>query len=225
MSQSQLHPKTATKRQTGGPKVLARLVSDLANPLIIPPLVFMATAYALSVSAIEMGWITSITFLFFTLIPFGTTISLLQNGQIQSLDVPERANRSKLFRYTILSSTMGSILIISLYMGKHPVLVETALVFLANPIAGYLINRRFKISIHTAALATGGTLFLVLFLQQAEMHFWLGIPSFGMLFLLLPLMVWARFRLGVHSFGELYGGALAGILLTTAEIGIMKIVW
>lgn len=225
MSRSQLHSKTAARQQSGGLNVVARLVSDLANPLVIPPLVFMTVAYLLSVSAIEMGWITSFSLIFFSIIPLGIAISLLRNGQVESLDVPQRTNRNKLFLYAILSSTLGSLLIISLYLGKQPLLVETALIFLANPIFGYLINQRIKISIHTAAVSTGGIMFLMLFIQQTEITIWLGALAFGMLLVLLPLMIWARFRLAVHSFSELIGGALAGVLLTTIQIGIMKIIW
>lgn len=221
MSRAQIHSKSGA----GISDLFARLVSDLANPLVIPPVVIFATGSALSLSSAELGWITTLALVFFTLIPFLITIFLLQSGQIQSLDIPERENRNKLFKYSILSSTIGSLILVMLCFGRHQVLVETALVFLLNPIIGYFINQRFKISIHTAALATAGTLLLVLYLYIPEMNFGAGILSLVMLLVLLPVMFWSRFRLGIHSFPELAGGVVAGITLTLFEISIMQTIW
>lgn len=225
MSQTHIHSNSGTKQKAGISNIFARLFSDFINPLVIPPFVIFATGSVLSVSPAELGWITTLSLLFFTLIPFGITVYFLQSGRIQSLDVPQRKNRDKLFRYTMASTVIGSLVLAILCSGKHRILVETAVVFLINPAIGYLINKKFKISIHTAALATAGTLLLVLYQQMPGMNLWAGILSLGILLILLPVMFWSRFRLGIHSFAELTGGALAGIIFTLIEIGIMQIIW
>jgi membrane-associated phospholipid phosphatase len=43
--------------------------------------------------------------------------------------------------------------------------------------------------------------------------------------LLLPLMIWARYRLGVHTLAELLGGAIVGFLLTIVELSLFTNIW
>lgn len=225
MNQPQTHSESGLKSDTDIFDVVARIISNVANPLLIPPLVIFATGCALSMPVAELGWITLVSFSFYTLIPFGTVLFLLQSGKIQSLDVPLRENRDMLFLYSIISTSIGSITLLILYFGKNDIITEIAVVFLLNPIIGYFINRKFKISIHVGAIAMAGTLLLTLFLHLQEPSAWLGILSLSVLLILLPAMFWSRYRLGVHSFPELAGGAAVGIFMTLLEINIMQTIW
>lgn len=225
MNQSQTHSESGLKSDTDIFGVVARIISNVGNPLLIPPLVIFSTGCAISMPVAELGWITLVSFSFYTLIPFGTVLFLLQSGKIQSLDVPLRENRDTLFLYSIISTSIGSITLLILYFGKNDIITEIAVVFLLNPIIGYFINRKFKISIHVGAIAMAGTLLLTLFLHLQEPSAWLGILSLSVLLILLPAMFWSRYRLGVHSFPELAGGAAVGIFMTLLEINIMQTIW
>lgn len=226
MNYSQLHSKSG--RGSFGSMishVTARLISDLANPLFIPPLVFFSLAYMLALPAEELGWIAIVSLLFFALIPLAITLWLLNNGHIQSLDIPLRKNRDKLFLLSMLSTTAGSVILFYLCLNQDRILIEATLVFLINPLLGYLINRHLKISIHTASLATAASLFLVLYFRMPDAHFSAVLLSIAVLLLLIPAMVWARLKLKIHSHTELWGGVLAGVVFVFLELGILQIIW
>jgi len=226
MNHSQLHSKS------GGDSLAhrfshlaARLISDIANPLLVPPLVFFSLGYVLSLSPTELGWIATVSLVFYCLVPFGITLWLLNTGHIQSLDIPLRKNREKLFRLSIISSTIGSLFLVYLCLNQDRILLEAALVFLLNPFLGYAINRRFKISIHTASLATAAALFLVLYFRIPDVYLSAGLLSSIILFVMIPAMIWARLKLKIHSYTELLGGVLAGMTFALVELGILQLIW
>lgn len=214
---SYLHPET---NNTG--YLFARMISDLANPLFIPPAVFLYAGWLMQASAAELSWATGLAVLFYTVIPLGTAFYLLKLGHIKSRDVPRRDQRTRLFQYSIVSVITGSIFLGGLFYSTNPLFLLIATVFTVNAVAGYFINFKWKISIHAASIGAAGTIFLVLFWNQAGAEdASAGIFSLLTLLLLLPSMMWARYHLNVHTVPELMGGAGAGICLTLLELGIM----
>lgn len=172
----------------------------------------------------RLGLITISTLFFFTLVPFGAVMYLLQNGKIKNLDVPLRKNRNRLFGYSIISTTIGSTLIYLLSFSEYRFLSLTSAVFLINPIIAYFINKSYKISIHAAGVSTAGTLFMLLQVSIAGINSWSLCLSLFMLLVLLPLMVWSRYRLGIHSLPELIWGSTAGIFFTLLVASLMQII-
>lgn len=225
MNHSQIHSESGLKSDAGISGVFARTISNAANPLLIPPFVIFSTGVALSMTPIELAWITLVSLIFYTLIPFGTALYLLKKGRIESLDIPLRENRNTLFLYSIISTAIGSTTLLILYFGRSIIITEIAVIFLFNPIIGYVINRKFKISIHAGGVAMAGTLLITVFQQLPETVAWLGILSLTVLLILLPAMFWSRYRLRVHSFPELVGGAAAGIFITLLQISIIQTIW
>lgn len=208
------------------PYYAARVISDLANPLFLPPLILGVTGYLRHVTAEELSWMIALSLLFYTLIPLAITFYLLRNGNIQSLDLPRRQARNTLFIYAIISSSIGSLILAIYFYFRHPLVTMVAVIFFLNPLMGYLINLRWKISMHTASIASGGAIFFALFYVTSHFDTSVaGIFSLFLLLILLPLMVWARHRLNIHSTAELITGATAGIILTLLEFGIMIFFW
>ncbi len=109
----------------------------------------------------------------------------------------------------------------SFFTGPVPGII--ALTFLINLLVGFLINLTWKISIHTAALTTAGAIFL--FFSQVIALSVSNIFSLIILLLLLPLMIWARLQLRVHTVAELFGGALSGFSLTILELSMLTNIW
>lgn len=225
MEQSQIHSKPVANTSKSVPDLFARVISDIANPLVMPLLVILPASLMLDIPSPMFGMITISAFLFFTLIPFGAVIYLLQSLKISSLDVPLRKNRSRLFGYSIISTTIGSILIFVLSYSEYRFLAITSAVLFLNPILAYFINRSYKISIHTAAVSTACILLMVLQNTLAEINTWgLGLSLF-LLLVLLPLMFWSRHRLGIHSVPELAWGSISGIFFTLFIAGFMQTIW
>lgn len=80
-------------------------------------------------------------------------------------------------------------------------------------------------SIHTAALSTTGAIFFMLSYLNVLGPISGNILPALILLLLLPLVIWARYRLNIHSLSELFGGALLGFMLTLVEFTLLIKVW
>lgn len=204
----------------------ARLISDLMNPLFLPPIVLTIVSWKLGLSGDIISWIVGFSLLFHTAIPLGTTFYLLTKKHITSLDLPNRKARNKLFGYSIGSCFIALAGFVATAPLTHPIIAMVAFVYFINPIIGLFINFIWKVSIHTAALSSAGAIFLSFsFLNAIPNISDTLILSLTILFLLLPLMVWSRYRLGAHSYAELFGGIASGFLLTVLELYLFNIMW
>ena len=210
-----------SKPKKGSFDRLARFISDIANPLFLPPLVFFYLGWQMIESVQFFSVSIAIALVFYTVIPLSIVFTLLKKGHISSLDAPERKTRNKLFSYSIGCSAIGSLILFYMFMNLSQFLSALAIIYLVNPIIGLLINLKWKISIHSASLAMSATIISYFFVMQASYSTTLAIClSLVMLLLLLP-MIWARYRLNVHTLPELLSGACIGVLLTLLELGLI----
>lgn len=205
---------------------IARLVSDLINPLILPPAVIGLTSWLMGLVTRSMSWIMGISIFFYTLLPLAATYYLLSRNHISSLDLPERTSRNRLYLISIGCAAIV-FLSFSLFNTGAPWLIAAiSLVYLINPLIGLLVNLVWKMSIHSAALSSAGAIFLFLAKFNLLPTFTDAyILSLSILLLLLPIMIWARYRLSIHTLAELVGGALAGFLLTILELSLLINIW
>jgi hypothetical protein len=203
---------------------LARLVSDLINPLLLPPVVIGLSSWMLGLPSLTL--IVVLCLCFYTLAPVSATFYLLKKNYISSVDLPERRSRGRLFLFSIGCAALAFLCLNFIPVFAHPLPGTLALVFLLNPSIGFLINFKWKMSIHTAALSTAGAIFVVSSYLGLSGSIILGdvLPIFIFL-LLMPLVIWARHRLNIHSLSELLGGAFAGFLLTIIELSLLINLW
>lgn len=212
----QSHP--ALKPKVGVPYKTARLISDVANPLILPFLVFAIIGWQLIPTTGGYLLIIGLAFLFYTALPFGIVQWLLNQKHISSLDAPEHETRNKLFCYSVLSSSAGSILLF--FISENLFLKTTALVYLINPLVGLLITLGWKVSIHASSFAIAAYLISYYNVAIVNVSFSFGIMLISALFLFLLLLMWARRNLKVHTPSEVLGGAVIGAVLTSIELMI-----
>jgi hypothetical protein len=196
------------------------LVSDLINPLLLPPVVIGLSSWMLGLPSLTL--IVVLCLLLYTLIPVSATFYLLKKNRITSLDLPERRSRGPLFLFSIACASVAFICLNFIPVFSHPLPGTLALVFLLNPFIGFLINLKWKMSIHTAALSTAGAIFIVFsYLGLSTSIIWGDVLPIFVLLILMPLVVWARYRLNIHTLSELLGGAFAGFLLTVIELSLL----
>ncbi|PAU94370.1 hypothetical protein CK503_06080 [Aliifodinibius salipaludis] len=204
----------------------ARLISDLGNPLLMPPAVIVGACILLGQSLITTFQVTGTAVICYSVLPFLLTLFLFRRGIIHSLDLPLRKTRTVLYAFSIVSAAIASLVIYQLIPALHFFIFVLSLIFLANLTISFLLNLRWKVSVHSASVAVAGTVYYIMSLWGVtEYHFITLILSLIHLLLLLPVMMWARYHLSVHSLTELFGGATAGILLTIIELIIFTNIW
>ena len=197
----------------------ARLISDLGNPLLMPPAVFLGTSILLGQSMWISLQVTGIAVICYTLLPFLLTLFLFRRGFIHSMDLPIRKTRTVLYAFSIFTASLASLIMYQLSSVLHSFIIILSLVVLTNLTISFLLNLRWKVSVHSASVSVAGTVYLLIFFWGiSNYHDITLILSLLHLLLLLPVMMWARYHLSVHSLTELVGGAAAGILLTIIEL-------
>jgi membrane-associated phospholipid phosphatase len=127
----------------------------------------------------------------------------LFRGDFSDDDVSRRSERTGLYIAALLSTLVGSMI---LYQFDVPfVFLRLVLAAVAVTLVCMMINFRWKISVHSASIATLSML-ATLFLQTAGIIFWLCAIAVG----------WARIRTGNHTLMQVLAGwsvAIAGVLL------------
>lgn len=204
----------------------ARLISDLGNPLLMPPAVMLGACLLLGEPILNTITVVATAAICFTLLPFGLTLYLFNTGMIDSLDLPLRETRTVLYAFSIVTAAIMPLAIHFFLLSSHPFLLILALVFLANLGIAFLLNLKWKVSVHSASVAVAGTVYGIMFLWSIT-----SFPAITLilsllhLLLLLPLVMWARYHLSVHSVTELLGGTATGVLLTLIELNIFMTLW
>jgi len=198
--------------------MLARVISDLANPLILPPLVLGIIGYTVPLSFSNILLLVVITLVFFSFIPGAIALVVSLQYPNSSLDFPNRDMRIPFYGFSILSVFTGSALMLGFF--NNDMIRLITVIFALTLLGGFIINFRWKISIHTLTLTTCGCcLLLAGFTTMAENL--LIFTGTVLLSIVLPLMIWARYHLDIHSIPELIGGSAMGLLLSTLAF----IVW
>jgi len=191
--------------------IVARIISDLANPLILPPLVLSIIGNTLHLSYPKILLLLVSIIVFFSLIPGAVAGVISLYHPDESLDFPDRETRIPFYGFSMLSVATGSIFIIGLF--DNPTIHLIILIFVIALLSGFIINLSWKISIHTTALTTGGCCLLLF--GHMDMSENLSIITGSVLLsVMLPLMIWARYHLKIHSVPELLGGSIMGFALT-----------
>ena len=205
---------------------IARLISDLGNPLFMPPVVLLAVGLLHGQSLFSISKIFGIGVVCYTILPFALTIYMLKMGIIESVDLPIRNSRHALYGFSIATAGVAVYGIHRFVGYADPFVLILPIVFLINLAIAFLLNLKWKISVHSASVAVAGTIYGYLyFFGSPEYPLITIILSLIHLLLLLPIMIWGRYHLEAHSAGELIGGSSSGIVLTIAEIIIIQYLW
>ncbi|WP_440999671.1 hypothetical protein [Fodinibius sp. SL11] len=204
----------------------ARLISDLGNPLLMPPALFLGACILLAQPLWATLQVTGIAVICYSVLPFLLTLLLFRRGIINSMDLPIRKTRTILYAFSIISATLASLIIYQLTAMLHFFIFILTLVVVANLTISFLLNLQWKVSVHSASVAVAGIIYYLMFYWGITEYPTITlILSLIHLLLLLPVMMWARYHLSVHSLTELFGGATAGILLTIIELIIFTNIW
>ena len=191
--------------------MLARTISDLANPLILPPTVLGIIGYTVPLSFSNILLLLVITLFFFSFIPGAIALAVSLYYPNGSLDFPNRDTRIPFYGFSILSVFTGSILMLDLF--NNAMIRLVTFIFVITLFGGFIINFKWKISLHTLTLTTCGCCLLLAGFTTMAGNL-LIFTGMVLLSMISPLMIWARYHLKIHSMPELFGGSITGCLST-----------
>lgn len=190
---------------------LALAISAFFSPYLIAfPLVVFLSFKVSPTPLTAFKWIF-IALIFATLIPLGEILFRHHaKGGGYDLHLAIRKERPTLFMIALLSGFLGLFFLV--FLGAPKVLITLGLSFLFLGLIVTVITLFWKISAHTAGVAAVLTAALLI----------LG-PKVFPLFLLIPLVGWARVERGKHNFYQVAGGALAAIASVTLVFFIREL--
>lgn len=144
--------------------------------------------------------LTLLTTFFAVLMPLSVLVIWTRRTHAHDLDVSAKADRSQPLLVATVSYFIG---IAALLLVRAPLLTTIVMLgYAVGTLFIFLVNLRWKISIHAMGVAGPTTVLLYVF------------GAWGVLLgLLLPPVIWSRVYLKKHTVAQALAGALAGFVL------------
>lgn len=179
-------------------KQIARLTSNILSPPVTATISILLVSFESTTSLFDsFKW--ALTAIALSILPLSLAIVyLVRTKRLDSVFADIRKQRTKIY---VLVTILAGVGYVVLHCLAAP--LELAALFLTGFVFGVIfgcINLWWKISLHTAAVATLITVAVISYGFMATTSV-----------VLLPLMVWARVELGCHSAAE---GITAAFLAT-----------
>lgn len=182
-------------------KILARIISDI----FIPPTfaIFLSFYLPIKFSLNFNQFVTNFLLVFVptVFLPVIYFSIKRQKGEIINRDAVIKEQRNNIYNFSLIVFAIGYIL--SLLLNAH-LFVQIFLLNYSLSVFGVsIINKKFKISIHS--LTAAGTGAFLIFINSNLSIFVLIITI---------IIMWSRVRLGVHTLAEVISGMIYGFSLT-----------
>jgi len=209
---------------------VASAISYLLNPLILPPISFGLVGAHVGAPAGEVAWTIGVSTVFFMLVPLAYVASMVLRGEAESLEVRVRGKRTRPFLMGIVSYLVGMAVLALSVEASTGLIVAIAALLPLNTAVMLLINLRWKISIHVTALASFCSVLAFVAacvapeawpLAPADRNGLVELRHVAALLPLIPVLMWARVRVGSHTTGQVMAGALYGLVLPFSELWIV----
>ena len=179
-------------------KQIARLTSNILSPPVTATISILLVSFESTTSLFDsFKWV--LTAIALSILPLSlAVVYLVRTKRLDSVFADIRKQRTKIY---VLVTILAGVGYVVLHCLAAP--LELAALFLTGFVFGVIfgcINLWWKISLHTAAVATLITVAVISYGFMATTSV-----------VLLPLMIWARVELGCHSAAE---GITAAFLAT-----------
>jgi membrane-associated phospholipid phosphatase len=208
-------PSTTQRRR------LARIITNLLNPLVLPLILFWYAASRLESEPVVILQVVGIGVLFYSIIPLLILLIMRKRKLIDGMEVERRELRLRPFIYGILSMLTGASLYSVFGLQNGDVYQALAMIPIVNAMIAAFITLRWKISIHAISITTAAV--VVLYLSGPQTLRW---PPFSTDTALLAAsftaiivaVQWSRIVLNYHSTSQVISGVLLAICLTTLQL-------
>jgi membrane-associated phospholipid phosphatase len=182
---------------------LSRLTSNVLNPFLVSFIVIMLLAFKSTTSTIDAIKWALISIVLSVLPVFVVVIYLVRREKLNGIFINPREQRNGIY---ILASAMAAIGCGVLWYFQAPKLL--AVTFTAGLVAIVVfmaINYFWKISLHTAFMASAVAVLIIVYGAAAAWTF-----------VLLPPVAWSRMELKQHSATQVITGALLAAVIVVA---------
>ncbi|MBI4032703.1 hypothetical protein HY374_03290 [Candidatus Berkelbacteria bacterium] len=181
---------------------LAYLISAVASPFVIFPLLVIGATWGVAASPSEfLAW-AGVLLLTTGVIPACYILWGVRAGRITDIHIMVREQRAIVFLVFLVSAAAGLALLWLLEAPRTIFLL--ALIAFGNGLLAALITLFWKVSIHAWVYAGAAASFALL--ADAPWGWWLLLG--------LPLVIWARTHRQRHTIAQGVGGGLLGLGLT-----------
>jgi membrane-associated phospholipid phosphatase len=190
-----------------GKRKWAAAISNVTIPPVIAVITFTLINYSLS-SGLPFIVLTFLTTLFTAIVPLSILIIWARRTNAYDLDISARTDRNHPLLLAAVSYFFGTAVLLIIHA---PILTATVMFgYFAGTLFLFLVNLRWKISIHTMGIAGPTTVLIFVF------GYW-G----ALLTLLLPPVIWSRVYLKKHTVAQALAGAAVGFLLTAFTLWLL----
>jgi len=155
-----------------------------------------------------MLWAT-VAVSFVTIIPFIYIYIRVKQGKLTDIHIVIRGQRIIPLLFALISALIGLFILRLLNAPKE--LIHLGICYIINGIVFILITQFWKISLHCGVMA--GCITSLAYIVTAKMSF---------LFLLVPIVAWARIKGKHHNFIQTLAGAIIAIIVTGLILQIIK---
>lgn len=179
------------------------------NPLILPPLLFGLVLGWNGAPAADVGLAAGGVFLLMTAVPAVCLWRMVKNGRVPSVASVAREERGVLFVIGMACTLITATLLAWLLETTGPIILAMGACIVVSAAILALLNLRWKISIHAAAISG----FVAVLLHLSSDGYPITDSSAAVwVFPLIPIVMWARVRTRAHTPAEVIGGAVVGLL-------------
>jgi membrane-associated phospholipid phosphatase len=191
------------------PACIAWATSVLFSPFLVP----IATAAGVVQKHADpqnaLRWLV-IVVLFVTVLPVLSIAAMVRCAKVSDFHLQNREERLLPLCCTLISMIVGTVLLHRLGAARE--IVWAGVAYITNSVIFSAITPIWKISFHSS-VATGCVTVLVMLVN----------PQFGWLFLLIPLIAWARVYRKRHTLLQTIVGAVLAIGNTTLVLYMAKL--
>lgn len=211
----------------GADLILAVLVSYVANPLVIPPLVYGLALAHVGAPAPDVALGSGIGLFFFGAVPLGHVAWMRAQGRIESLQIRDRSKRTEPFLVVLGAGVLAFLTVLGLDVIGRRLLVAMIGCHLLNTGFLFWITSGWKISVHCASVA--GAVGTLAFVGNHLPGGVLADAPTGPVILsvgavLVAVMLWARVRSRAHTVPQAVAGTALGLVAPYAELLAIDVV-
>lgn len=185
---------------------IARWVSDYFSPPVMAAATLLMVAIFTGTSVI---WGSISVFILVGIgLPTLYVFWLVKKKMVSDFHIPIRSQRIRPMIFMLVTTVISLFLLIGLHTPRF--LMVLSLAAFGQLIIIFVITLKWKISGHAAAVSTFSALCWLFYGSLA-----------GFVFILIPIVIWARLRLKRHTPLQTLAGTVLGLLTLVAIIFIM----